>query len=303
MVPERQNTEHALKLMKARHQVWYQAKQLLISQIILTVALPILAAFANIAYPILKPYTSAVAIAVSVADVGILDRWYRSLLKRAARIAEDFDTYVLDLPWNKFLVGPKLDSKLIDKEASAFDKRSDDRKLRDWYPQIFSTVPTHIGRLMCQRTNLWYDAKLRKMYAYVMLLVVVFLVATLVLIAHRAEMDMGDFVLTFLAPISPLLLWTMREFVRQRDTAAGQDQAREESEDLWKHAAKGEHNCAHAERLARELQDSIYSRRSATPLVFPGLYRLMRARLETQMETGSASLIAEYRAIEDAVRV
>ena len=35
-------------------------------------------------------------------------------------------------------------------------------KLRDWYSDIDDTAPLVLARIVCQRTNLWYDSSLRR---------------------------------------------------------------------------------------------------------------------------------------------
>lgn len=115
-----------------------------------------------LAAPDVRPYTAALALLVALVDVTLLDRVQRARLKLAAKIGEAFDCEVLSLPWNRFVAGRPAEPETVAEAASAW--RGGDETLVDWYPAAVGRAPLHLARIICQRTNLWYDAKLRRHY-------------------------------------------------------------------------------------------------------------------------------------------
>jgi hypothetical protein len=88
-----------------------------------------------------------------------------------------FDTDVLLLPWSRLFAGqrPKREEMV---EAAL--RNIDTAALRDWYSPEVGVAPLSLGRLMCQRTNGIWDAKQRKYYRVVLLIVITILAIALV---------------------------------------------------------------------------------------------------------------------------
>jgi hypothetical protein len=80
-IPELQNQEGQIRLLRARRAVYARCKTLLILQISLTVLLPVIGAFAVLVVPGLKGVVAFLAICVAILDVTVLDRIQRQHLK------------------------------------------------------------------------------------------------------------------------------------------------------------------------------------------------------------------------------
>ncbi|MGP4673626.1 S-4TM family putative pore-forming effector [Agrobacterium salinitolerans] len=294
MIADRQNEKRAIDFMKARQNVWARAKMLLLIQIFASVLLPAAFTVGGLLYPNFKPIAATVAIFISIMDLALLDRAYKSLIGKAAKFGEEFDIFVFDIPWNAYICGARPDHESVVEEAAAFDKKraQDRQQILDWYPVIFREVPLPIARFMCQRTNVWYDSTMRKRYATWILAAIVIVCGYLLCTALLNPLPLGELVLTYLAPLSPLLLWSVREYFRQRDTASSQDTIKKLAESLWSKAADGTTSDL---ADARHLQDAIYLRRSNSPLIFPGLYSAMRTKLEVQMKAGAEKMVEDYK--------
>ncbi|MBY5485191.1 hypothetical protein E0H36_18575 [Rhizobium leguminosarum bv. viciae] len=294
MIPERQNDAEAQKLLKARQQLWHKAQRTMVFQINVTVVVPIVLALVALLHPVVRPYGATFALFISVVDASLLDRAYRGLMKRAAKASEQFDCTVLELPWNEFLVGGKLDPETIHEEATSYERRTSDSALKDWYSPAATALPHHLSRIVCQRTNLWYDAKLRAAYSNSIPAALCIICAALAFAGLLVNLTLSDFVLTILAPMAPLVLWSVREYFRQRDAAAGQDSLKTSAEAFWKAASDGQITPDGATKKSREFQDAIFTRRASSPLLPPGIYWTYRSRLEEQMKVGAEALVAEY---------
>lgn len=282
-IPIVQNEEPSLRLQRARNQIYVRAKALFYLQLFLTVLVPVVTAFWAIFVPEWKPFAAFAALAIVLLDVTFLDRAQRQLLKLAAKIGEERDCEILELPWNEFTVGKRVEPETIHGAATAYAKRNDDAKLRDWYSPIVGQVPIHLARIICQRTNLWYDAKLRKYYGATILTLAIFLVFVLFLTALIADRTMTSFIISVMAPAAPVLIWAVREHYRQHDTANLLDNIRSQAEALWDRAKNGRCKPPYCGVQSREFQNAIYTHRATNPLVFPPIYTLLRSSMEQQM--------------------
>ena len=292
-IPDRQNDEAALKLMRARQWTYIVASRLMILQIILTVVVPVAGAVIVLIYPGLRPHFAAAALLVLLLDTVVLDRQYKLLLKRGAKLGEKFDCLVLQLPWNSFVTGDEPEAEDIRSGSRAWSMRRDDAKLRDWYPIAAGEMPLALGRIVCQRTNLRYDSQLRRSFGTIIVVVVSVVTIALLIAGVVQNLNLTAWILT-LAPATPLLSWAGREYFRQQDTADLLEDLMKKARALWTRAIEGNCDDACLEE-SRELQNAIYLRRSISPLVIPYLYKIKRLTLEDEMNEAASDFLASYR--------
>lgn len=292
-IPVLQNAEAGLKLMRAREATYAAATRVQHLQLVITLAIPVVGAVLGLMSPTWRPYIAALSLIISFLDAAVLDRLQRKRLQTAAKIAEQFDTEVLAIPWNAFVAGKRLDPELIDEAASVWSGEARKRLILDWYPPVVGAAPLHLARIICQRTNLWYDSRLRRRYGSAVLAIAFALTASLFIAGLALQMTLIDFVAAVLAPASPVLIWSIREYFRQKDTADAQETVKSEAEVLWERVKAG--GCGEDECLdrAREFQNSIYTRRVVSPLLFPFLYRMSRNSMEARMKVGAEQMLKQ----------
>ncbi len=292
-IPQRQNEESQLRLMRARQWTFKVATRFLTAQMLLTVAVPIVGSIWTLFVPALRPHLAALTLAILVLDTLYLDRRYKSLVKRAAKISEQFDCTVLELPWNNFVAGEKVEAEDTGAAARAWAKHENDDELVNWYPVAAGQMPISLGRILCQRTNLRYDSSLRQAFGSVILALVTLVLGGLVVAGLAEDLSLTAWVLT-LAPATPLLSWAGREYYRQRDTIEQLDELKAKATSFGNEALAG--RCSEADSLARSraFQDAIYLRRATSPLVVPFLYRFKRQALEGEMEDAAADFLKYY---------
>lgn len=294
VIPTHQNKEPALKLMRARQWTYVIATRLMILQVLLTVIVPIAGAVTTLFVPSLRPHFAAIALLTLLLDTVFLDRQYKVLLKRAAKLGETFDCLVLGLPWNSFVVGESPEAEDIHSASRAWSRHRDDTKLRDWYPIAVGEMPIALGRIVCQRTNLRYDSQLRRSYGTVILVIVAVVTTGLLLAGLLQDLNLTAWILT-LAPATPLLSWAGREFYRQRDTADLLEDLMKKARAFWERALRGSCDDDSCLEESREFQNAIYLRRSTSPLVMPYLYKLKRLMLEDEMNEAANDFLENYR--------
>ena len=288
-----ENADAQIWLLRARRHMYAQAKRLLSLQMALTVGVPVVGAVCASIWPDLRGFVAFLSLTIAILDVTVFDRLQRALLKSAAKAQEQFDCVVLELPWDDFTVGAKLPPETIHAASSKHLMSKEDASLKNWYPVAVEQVPLHLARIICQRTNLWYDAKLRRQYGGWSIGLSVGLSLLLVVIGMVRGLTLGSFVLTVLAPAAPIIIWGVREYFRQRDTCEILDRLRSGSEALWQRAKTGACSEADGTNQSRQFQNAIYLRRSSSPLIFDWMYKVQRPRLEDQMNRGAEDFVRE----------
>lgn len=289
----RQDEPHFLKLLRARSETYREASQWQIAQFVLTVIAPLVGAVVAILTPDARPYVAAAALVIAMLDSSLIDRIQKQKLKTAARIAEQFDCELLGMAWNPYAAGKKLEPETIEGATQRWP--NGDEKLRGWYPAAVAQVPMHLARIICQRTNLWYDGTLREKYSSILLWSAIAIAILLLSGGFVAQLGLVDFVAVVMAPATPVVNWALREFFRQRDAVEALKLARAEAEALWAAALNGGCEPAECARRSREFQNTIFARRANNPLIFPKIYAWLRPSLEVQMNRGAEAYVKELK--------
>src|SRR5690606_20174667 len=172
-------------------------------------------------------------------------------------------------------------------------KRHDDSKLRDWYPLAAGKMPLGLGRIVCQRTNLRYDARLRRSFGRIVLSVAGAVSLGLFAAGLAQNLSFTAWILTFV-PAMPLLSWAGREFYRQKDAADQLEELLKKATSFWRRALAGECDDDACLRESREFQNAIYLRRATSPLVIPYLYKFKRLTLEDEMNDAAENFLEVY---------
>ena len=274
-----QNRPERLELLRAQRLFYGRAKKYQALFTLLALLLPAIGVIFGASYPEIRPFLGLGSILVVLIEVGIISRGQKEDCKRAARIQEQFDTEVLSLEWNQLVAGKRVDAEDLREIATGPIPEGERRRLVDWYEPVISRLPLELGRLICQRTNLAYDMRVRKQYAAILIWTAVLLFVGLALVGLWQGLTWRELILTMGVPVLPLAAYVLREHRKQHDTIETLTTLKSEQEKMWEKALAG----ASSEELAvmsRNLQDAIYRHRASNPLVFDWLYARLRAKEE-----------------------
>jgi len=291
-ITSRQNSPENIRLLAAQRSLYSRAKRLAAVQAFLAGLTPVVGAIAVALQPDVDVWAAFTGIVVAFGDAVWLDPRQARLRKLAANVQEEFDCNVLQLPWNNALAGRHPEPEDIH-EAATGHKPSSAAPLKDWYPRSVSALPVFQGRLICQRTNCWWDSKLRQRYTNWIVGTVSVLSVCVFAIGLLNGMSLQKLVLAVMAPLLPAALWAAREWRRQSETASESDRRKEYCESLWGQVVRGELAEPEVSRRSRELQDAILVRRQQGPPVFDWVYRCLRRKQEEQMNVGAERMVDE----------
>lgn len=293
-IDKKQVETRMLNLLRARTLIYRRAKNVQAMGLIVSLVFPIVGLIVSAQLLPAKPFIAFAALMFSFLDVLLLDRWHRVQLKIAAKLQEDFDCTVLQMDWNTFLVGNRIEPEDVFADACKKLSDKDEQRLINWYPLVVKELPLHLARLVCQRANLWYDSALRKRYRRVILTGCVVLLAGAGFISLAIDHTMTTFVLSTLAPMTPVMIWALRECNRQAATIELLDRLNNEVKKFLDRARSGATEQEISMR-SRELQDAIFNHRTSSPLIFDWVYNRLRSSMEEQMNAGAEQLVSELR--------
>lgn len=292
-ITNRQNEKEMLDLLKARDVLGSRAKWVQGIMVCVTLMLPIAGIYASTSMPVAKPFVVFAALFVSLFDLALVDRWLKSQVKVDARLAEEFDCAVLELDQNPFMTGNPVPPEDIIEAAEKINKEKAAEK-PDWYPVNVAPLVQHQARLVCQRSNLHWDKSQRTLYRWILWVVAVCAGVAVGIVSLLVNPNLTDLVLA-VTPLTPYVLWMMRENIRHSDTITLVDRLEREADALLNKAVAGMPEKELTLR-SRELQDAIYHHRASNPLVFDWVYKYKRQELERQMNHAAKKWVQKFEA-------
>jgi hypothetical protein len=287
-----ENSDRQLLRLEAASAIYARGKQILGLQATLTVfggfASPI--AVAN--FPQLKVWAAFYAFSVALLDALVLERLQSDKRQTGANIQELFDCDLFQLPWRRLVTGEPPTPEVVTEESSGYKRSHKDLShLRDWYSPAVSRLSLRLARLVCQRTNAWWDSTLRKRYCTSLRALLCGLVVFVFALAIYRGMTMDIFVLTVLAPLTPAILWGVREIRKNSSAADDLSKLQTHIDGLWNEALKGSLTGRTLDEECMLVQNQIFYSRSKNPFVFNWVYRFLRGAKEETMHQVAAQLV------------
>jgi hypothetical protein len=293
-IAARQNAPWSVQLLAAQRQLYTEAKQWRRLRAWSVTAIAIIGVGATLLVPdllkVLGPVGAVLAVVQWVASV-----FEKQRTKTAANVQEQFDTSVYPLDWNPIL-GPKADAEDVVAAASRF--QGDRNMLADWY-SIPDDAPRPLDVLLCQRSNLRWDAALRRAYANRVSLGLVALFLVIVAAGLARGLSLVEFGLACLPSVGSFLfgLETIRG---HRQHGSAQVELKAKLEAAWEVARAKPRSLRGAE--LRAIQDRIYHLRAAAPPVPDRFYWRKRDQFEWEMRLAVERMCEEARAAARSAR-
>jgi hypothetical protein len=291
-----QNTDRQLQRLAAQRQLYATAKQVLGFHVFLSGPLAAATACAALLYPVAKGYVALWGVVVVLSDIFWLTPWQKRLKSAAAAIQEQFDCDVLSLPWNDLKAGKRPDPELVKEQSEKYATWANKMPpLNDWYPTEAGSLPLHIGRIVCQRANCWWDSQQRRRYATSIITIISAVFIVVLMLALGNGFTVEDLVVKVLAPLAPALLLGVRQYHDHTEAASRLDKLKDHAEKLWNEALSGMKSQAYLTTASRVLQDEILDGRRRSPLVFDAIFKHLRRDYEVLMNHGARELAAEAK--------
>ena len=213
---------------------------------------------------------TTIVVLLWFVDRVVLVRFASRVKEEAATIQEDFDCFVLDIPWPEHAsVMPPTQDRI--KELAGKGSRSGVAReaLADWYHSEDIPADPVAARLHCQRINCRWDGRLRREWVGFVVFVVVVLGAACVAVGAPAGVSLLEVVLSVAAGLR-LLSWLSMEHQTQ-------SVATERMEKLHRYLSRADMQIGQLTLCdVRLVQAAIFEHRRACPTVPDWFYRFRR---------------------------
>lgn len=229
----------------------------------------------------------------------VFKKFERKYQELGAKIQELFDTKILEIKWNNTAVGNQPDTEEVLRLTRGFYKKyfNNSKKIegiKDWYPPSVSEVPLNYGRLICQRSNLRYDADLRIEYSwfYIFYIVSALFFASVFSVLQFTE-DENCWILFFVS-IVPFVRNNLYDWDSMRDSALVSMRIQNEVDGILMSKDKLLEFGANS-NMAREIQDQLYHKRKSTSTIPGFFYKFKRPRFEENMGDMARHIVNKIR--------
>ncbi len=293
-IPDQQNQPDQLEKLGAFSQLYLQAKRLLGINMILSVPLALGWSIVVAILPSLRSYAALWGIAVTLLGLLVLTPGQKDLQKQAAKIQQLFDCELFQMDWQDFNISRSPSPEVIFSANAKYLKRDPSyAQMKDWYPVAVGQLPLHLARLVCQRTNCWWDADLRRKYSGWILAILSILATLILLIGLIGGLTLENFFLVVAAPLAPALILGITQHRENMQAASNLDRLREKAEEIWSRALSNHETPQALYGYSIQLQDKIFENRSNSPMIFNWFYKRLRDEKQDSMNKGAETLVAE----------
>lgn len=281
--------------LAAQRQLYSTAKRVFGWQVIFGGPVAVVGAVLVLFSPEFKIYVASWGLLVALCDLFWLTPWQKSLRGSAARIQEAFDCDVLELKWNDLKAGKHPDPELVKTQSTKYEKCAHKMPtLENWYSPRVDDLPLHIGRIVCQRANCWWDSTQRRHYAAWLIGIVALVFVIVCGLALNGGASVEALLLKGVLPLAPALLIALRQFSEQREAADRLDRLKDHCGTIWKSALSGKSKSALTD-MSRNLQDEILENRRKAPPVLDLIFKRLQNDYEASMNHAALHYVSEAK--------
>lgn len=293
-IPQEQNSQRKLELLAAQRQLYSDAKNLQMISVIMSVPVVIAWSILVALFPPLAVYAAFWGIVATLLELLIFSRLQKNAQEKAAKIQQIFDCEVLQFNWASLNCGVRIEPEtIIDASKRYKRKKGNFTELQNWYPVSVDQLPIYQARVICQRSNVWWDAQLRRRYSKWIVFILFALTVIVFVIGLIGGLTLEKFLLAVLAPLTPAFVFGLRQYTEHNEAAVRLDRLRENAEALVQEIINRRYTPQDFEKESYSLQTQIYDNRRRSPLIQDWLYSQLRNEDEEKMNKGAESLVQE----------
>ena len=282
----RQNTPLGIELLAAQRQLYAEAKRWRRLRSWAATGTAVIGLAITLLVPDLAKAVGVLSVLVAVLQL-VGREFEKRRIKLAASVQEKFDTSVYRLDPNP-LLGATVDAEEI--VAAARRLTGDRTELTNWY-SVPEGVPRPLDILLCQRSNLRWDAALRRAYAGLLVAGVAAICMLVLAVAIARDLSMSVLWST-LAPLFGLGLFAGETAWNHYQHSLAQFDLKKKVEDVCQRACERPRSVKTSD--LRAIQDGIYRLRVTAPPIPDEFYRKKRQQFEHEMREAVERLWQEF---------
>lgn len=276
-ISNRQNEKKSIDFLAAQRIIYLEAKKLRTIRIIGSFGLTIVAPFIMLFFPLMKSLLGIIG-GIWTVIAFILSSKENTKVKEAATIQEEFDTYVFELDWNNIQCGHKISNEIIHAKSEKYKEKY---KLKDWYGKI-GGIDRRLSIIICQRSNLVWDWRLRKQFAWVIIISLLGLLGIGITIALYNCFSLMDYLVSIIIPSASALILGIKEIKEHFESANSKEALEKKINSIWENTILSEF--APSEIELRQIQDKIFQLRLNNALIPEWWFNRLRKEYEFSMQ-------------------
>lgn len=292
-----QNEQKQIERLSAQRELYSSAKRWYILQIVGSMVMPV--TFVLVSMFVFNVSLAAAMYGISffIIDILIIVPMISKLKLKASKIQELFDCDVLKIPKSPLKIASDITVEEVLTYYEAHNKiKSNVEKVRDWYPPVLDNVDIEYARLICQRTNCWWDVKLRSRYISFVRGVSITIPLLLMVVGTAISMPLETLVLLFSA-LMPFFRFANKEYADQKASNDRLEKTMNYILKIWDNILNRRIDKNLLSTESRIIQDEIYEHRSKSPFILDVFYKTFRDKNEDLMNKTAAILVEEINRV------
>lgn len=284
-----QNTEEALQWLKAQHRLYSLAKIYQNLYFALCVCVVVLLSVLRNFYEC--ELLSQVSLLYSIMLYFLrpfLLHCKQAKVDLAARIQQLFDTTLYQLEWEDWLCGDKPNADDIRKYANEIPSSE---KFTDWYDKRMNQVSLKVATIICIRSNVSYDSRLRTQCKKWILTGTVIVALVSFLFNFSRNETFMNILLYQVAPLCPIVIWGWDIHQQFNKNLSSLERIRKKLDDALE---KGKAEKVTNKQLC-QLQNMLFLYRKSNCLIPDWIYNLSRPKNEKEMADMVGTYINQYK--------
>lgn len=295
-ITQEQNEQRRLELLAAQRQLYTDVKNLQIISTIISVPVVITWSILVALFPPLAVYAALWGIIAIFLDLLLLSRLQKFTQEKAAKIQQMFDSEVLQFDWASLNCGVRIEPEMIIDASKKYRKKNlDFSQLQNWYPIGVGQLPIQKARVICQRSNILWDAQLRRRYSKWIIITLVSLTIIVLLIGLIRGLTLEKFLLAVLILLIPAFVFGLRQYIEHNEAATKLDWLRRKAELLMQEVVQERYTLQDLDRESYSLQMQIYDNRRRNPPISEWLYSQLKNEDEEKMNKSAEFLVQELK--------
>ena len=285
-ITQTQNEAKFIEYLKAQRVAYSQCKIYQVFDVIsvlMAIVLPIIGMYRTD----IVNYLGAFGVLWTIIYL-VTENYRKKKTEQGAKIQEQFDTELFEIPWNEILCKNKVntDTKIdLAKEYKGND-------LSNWYSlEVDSSLPKSIAIILCQRINFSWELKLRK--RFVTFLIILLVAYYGIFVGFFVSKNIGFYdILLLIAPSLSFLIYgvqnslSLKNHIKSKnDTLSQIDEILNEYSDNREKPSKG---------ILRQVQDIIYTERTVPEKIPDWFYKLSKSSNEDRTDNIIKSIKAKF---------
>lgn len=281
-IVELENRQEHINQLKAARHLYTKAGNYTTAYVIICALIPIVISIGRIFIDSLAPlvlHTLTAYTLVSLVMGFLLESRISKFRNTAAKIQQLFDSDVLGLKWNAYLWGKKPSLEDVNENIGDLP----DKDFIDWYDAQVGVMTKMEATLICQRTNLVYDSKLRKDFNSIINLIAWSALILILIVGFYKNEGMQTAIVFIGVPLVPIIKWIVSTRKQNLDDIEACKSLTSFIDCCLEKLRKNQRSIN--ESALYRIQDGIYHHRKTAFKIPDWLYNRMRNSLEEKTHT------------------